>query len=46
MDELSDESTGLQVFATILDGVYETGRKVTEEYKQNMEIVFDDYLSQ
>ena len=39
-------STGLQVFATILDGVYETGRNVTEEYKQNMEIVFDDYLSQ
>ena len=36
--------TGLQVFATILAGVYETGRKVTEEYKQNMEIVFDDYL--
>ena len=35
---------GLQVFATILGGVYETGRKVTEEYKQNMEIVFDDYL--
>jgi hypothetical protein len=35
---------GLKVFATILAGVYETGRKVTEEYKQNMEIVFDDYL--
>jgi heterodisulfide reductase subunit C len=35
---------GLKVFATILEGVYETGRKVTEEYKQNMEIVFDDYL--
>ncbi len=35
---------GLQVFATILAGVYETGRQVTEEYKQNMEIVFDDYL--
>jgi hypothetical protein len=36
--------TGLQVFATILDGFYQTGRKVTEEYKQTMEIVFDDYL--
>ncbi len=38
-------SPGLRVFATILDGVYQTGRKVTEEYKRNMEIVFDDYLS-
>ncbi len=38
-------STGLRVFATILDGFYQTGRKVTEEYKRNMEIVFDDYLS-
>jgi hypothetical protein len=36
--------TGLRVFATILDGIYKTGRKVTEEYKQNMEIVFDEYL--
>ncbi len=38
--------TGLQVFTTILDGVYKTGRKVTEEFKQMMEIVFDDYLPQ
>lgn len=36
--------TGLQVFATILDGAYKTGRKVTEEFKRTMEIVFDDYL--
>jgi Rhodopirellula transposase DDE domain len=36
--------TGLKVFATILDGVYEIGRKVTEEFKESMKIVFDDYL--
>ena len=36
--------TGLEVFATILDGVYETGRKVTEEFKNTMKIVFDEYL--
>lgn len=36
--------TGLTVFATILDKVYKTGRKVTEEFKQTMEIVFDEYL--
>jgi hypothetical protein len=38
--------TGLKVFATILDGIYETGRKVTEEFKANMKIVFDDCLPQ
>lgn len=38
--------TGLKVFTSILDRVYETGRKVTQEFKQPMEIVFDDYLPQ
>jgi hypothetical protein len=37
---------GLKVFTSILDQVYETGRKVTQEFKQTMEIVFDDYLPQ
>jgi Rhodopirellula transposase DDE domain len=35
---------GLKVFTTILDKVYQTGRKVTEEFKQNMQIVFDEFL--
>ncbi len=38
--------TGLTVFTTILDGFYKTGRKVTKNFKQTMEIVFDDYLPQ
>ena len=38
--------TGLKVLTTILDGVYQTGRKVTEVFKQTMEIVFDDDLPQ
>lgn len=38
--------TGLKVFATILDAVYQTGRKVTEEFKQTMEIVFDEEFPQ
>ena len=38
--------TGLTVFATVLDKVYETGRKVSEQFKQTMEIVFDEYLPQ
>jgi hypothetical protein len=38
--------TGLKVLTTVFDGVYKTGRKVTEVFKQTMEIVFDDYLPQ
>ena len=37
---------GLKVLTTILDGIYPTGRKVTEVFKQTMKIVFDDYLPQ
>ena len=38
--------TGLKVFTTILDKGYQTGKQVTEEFKENMKIVFDDYLPQ
>lgn len=34
--------TNLKVFVSILDQAYQTGREVTEEFKQTMEIVFDD----
>ena len=37
--------TGLEVEVTILDKVYETGRKVSEWYKKHMRIVFDEKLS-
>ena len=37
-------STGLKVFSTIKNKVYATGRKVTENFKEKMKIVFDDYL--
>jgi Rhodopirellula transposase DDE domain len=37
-------SKGLKVFSTIKDKVYATARKVSEGFKQNMKIVFDDYL--
>jgi Rhodopirellula transposase DDE domain len=35
---------GLIVFSTILEGFYETGRQVAEGFKENMEILFDEYL--
>ena len=37
-------SKGLKVFSTIKDKIYATARKVSEDFKQNMKIVFDDYL--
>ena len=37
---------GLQVFTTILDQTYQTGKKVTEGFKETMEIVFDNFLPQ
>jgi hypothetical protein len=38
--------TGLEVFTTILDKPYQTGRKVAEEFKSTMAIVFDELLPQ
>lgn len=37
-------STGLGVTVEIFDKVYERGRKVSNSFKENMRIVFDDYL--
>ena len=39
-------STGLKVFTSILDGTFETGRKVANDFKKNMRIQFDEYLPQ
>lgn len=36
--------TGLKVFTTILDKVYHVGNKASEEFKNNMKIIFDDFL--
>ena len=36
--------TGLKVFTTILDTPYQLGRKIAEDFKLNMEIVFDSVL--
>ena len=36
--------SGLTVKANIIDKIYVKGKKVSEEYKKNMEIVFDEYL--
>lgn len=38
--------TGLEVSTTILGQVYQTGRKVADDFKENMQIVFDAVLPQ
>ena len=44
--ETATTSTGLKVFACIINKVYETGRKVVEGFKESMRIVFDPHLGQ
>ena len=36
--------TGLKVFAAVIDKVYQTGLKATENFKDTMQIVFDEIL--
>ncbi len=36
--------SGLKVFSSIIDKVYETGKKVAQDFKENMKIIFDEYL--
>jgi hypothetical protein len=42
--EKTRTSTGLKVTVQIIDKVYETARKVADDFKETMRIVFDDYL--
>ena len=38
--------TGLEVYSTILRQVYQTGQKVAADFKDNMQIIFDEVLPQ
>ena len=44
--EKTHTNQGLKVVVDIVDTVYQTGRKVAEEFKANMRIIFDDVLPQ
>ena len=37
--------TGLKVFVHVMEKVYRTGRKVAADFKENIRIVFDEFLS-
>lgn len=42
--EKAKTTTGLKVTVDILTGIYETGKKCTTDFIENMRIVFDDFL--
>ena len=44
--EKTTTKSGLKVFSSVLNRVYETGRKVTKGFKESMRIIFDDNLGQ
>lgn len=44
--EKTSTSTGLKVTVQIIHKVYETARKVADDFKDTMKIVFDDFLPQ
>jgi hypothetical protein len=44
--EKAKTSKGLKVFARIVDKIYTTGKKVAVGFKENMKIIFDEYLPQ
>jgi len=42
--EKTHTQAGLKAFVHIIDQVYQTGRKVADDFKETMRIVFDDFL--
>lgn len=44
--EKAKTKTGLSVNVSIIDKLYETGRQVAEGFKENMKLIFDDFLPQ
>lgn len=44
--EKAKTKTGLKVVVQVSNKVYQTGRKVAENFKENMRIVFDNFLPQ
>jgi hypothetical protein len=43
--EKTSTKSGLKVFSSIFNRVYETGRKVADGFKESMRIIFDDNLA-
>ncbi len=44
--EKTETTTGLRATVNIIDREYKTGRKASEDFRENIPIIFDDYLPQ
>ena len=44
--EKTHTKTGPKAFGHIIDKLYHTGRKVADDFKENMHILFDERLPQ
>ena len=44
--EKTKTKTGLKTTVRVVDKIYKTGRKVAKDFKENMRIIFDDFLPQ
>jgi len=44
--EKTHTKTGLKAFVHIIDRAYQTGRKVADDFRDHMHIIFDDFLPQ
>jgi hypothetical protein len=42
--EKTSTKTGLRVIVNLIDKVYDKGRQVTDGFKENLPIIFDEYL--
>jgi hypothetical protein len=42
--EKTQTNQGLSVVVNVVDKIYKIGRKVTDDFKKNLKIVFDEYL--
>ena len=42
--EKTHTKTGLKAFVHVVDKVYQTGRKYADDFRENMRIVFDEFL--
>ena len=38
--------SGLEVFSNIINRVYQTGKKVAQDFKETMNVIFDEHLPQ
>ena len=43
---LATTRSGLKVFSSIIDQLYQTGKKVAQDFQETMNVIFDEHLPQ